>query len=48
MAGLVQVTSPWYLAVLYQTDIGLLILGACAVWMGIGVFVMLQRINFDM
>lgn len=48
VAGLVQVTSPEYLAVLYQTDLGLMVMGACALWMSIGVFVMRQMINFDM
>ena len=48
MAGLVQLTSPEYLAVLYQTDLGLMVLAGCALWMSIGVFVMRQMINFDM
>lgn len=48
VAGLVQVTSPEYLAILYQTDLGLMVLGGCAVWMSTGVFVMRQMINFDM
>lgn len=48
VAGLVQLTTPDYLALLYQTDLGLFVLAACAVWMSIGVFVMRQMINFDM
>ena len=48
VAGLVQLTSPEYLAVLYQTDLGLMVLAGCALWMSIGVFVMRQMINFDM
>ncbi|MEI4233541.1 type II secretion system F family protein [Roseovarius sp. D22-M7] len=48
VAGLVQLTSPEYLAVLYETDLGLMVLAGCAVWMSIGVFVMRQMINFDM
>ncbi|WP_296762305.1 type II secretion system F family protein [Sediminimonas sp.] len=48
VAGLVQMTSPDYLAVLYQTDLGLMVIAACAMWMSIGVFVMRQMINFDM
>lgn len=48
VAGLVQVTSPEYLALLYTTDLGVMVLVACAVWMSIGVFVMRQMINFDM
>jgi tight adherence protein B len=48
VAGLVQLTSPEYLAALYQTDIGLMVLVGCVIWMSIGVFVMRQMINFDM
>ncbi|WP_175483306.1 type II secretion system F family protein [Salinihabitans flavidus] len=48
VAGLVQVTSPDYLAVLYQTNLGIMVIAACALWMSIGVFVMRQMINFDM
>ncbi|MFO7757071.1 MAG: type II secretion system F family protein [Roseovarius sp.] len=48
VAGLVQLTSPEYLAVLYQTDLGMMVLAGCAIWMSIGVFVMRQMINFDM
>lgn len=48
VASLVQVTSPEYLAVMYQTDAGLMVLGGCALWMSIGIFVMRKMINFDM
>ncbi|MEI4260279.1 type II secretion system F family protein [Roseovarius sp. D0-M9] len=48
VAALVQLTSPEYLAVLYQTNLGIMVLVACAAWMSIGVFVMRQMINFDM
>lgn len=48
VAGLVQLTSPEYLAVLYQTNLGLVVLAASAMWMGIGIFIMRQMINFDM
>ncbi len=48
VAGIVHLTSPDYLSVLYQTDMGLMVMGACALWMSIGVFVMRQMINFDM
>ncbi|MFN2306147.1 MAG: type II secretion system F family protein [Paracoccaceae bacterium] len=48
VAGLVQLTSPEYLAVLYQTNLGLIVIGICLLWMSIGVFVMRQMINFDM
>lgn len=48
VAGLVHVTSPEYLAVLYQTQTGIMVMVACGVWMSIGVFVMRQMINFDL
>jgi len=48
VALLVQVTSPEYLAVLYQTTAGITAVVACALWMSIGVFIMRQMINFDM
>lgn len=48
VACLVQLTSPDYLALLYQTDPGLMVMAACVVWMGIGAFIMRQMINFDM
>jgi len=48
VAGFVQLTSPDYLAVLYQTNLGIMVIAGCAVWMMIGVFVMRQMINFDM
>ncbi|GGB94979.1 pilus assembly protein [Marivita lacus] len=48
VAALVQLTSPEYLAILYQTNAGIIVIVACAVWMSIGVFVMRQMINFDM
>lgn len=48
VAGLVQLTSPEYLAILYQTNLGIMVIVACLGWMSIGVFVMRQMINFDM
>ena len=48
VAALMQVTSPEYLAVLYQNTLGMMVMAACAVWMSIGVIVMRQMINFDM
>lgn len=47
VAGLVHLTSPDYLALLYETGAGLMVLGACALWMSIGILVMRQMINFD-
>ncbi|HEY8033263.1 MAG TPA: type II secretion system F family protein [Methylocella sp.] len=40
-------TSPKYIELLWTTQTGELVLGVCAVWMGIGVFVMKSMINFD-
>jgi tight adherence protein B len=45
--GLVWLTSPKYIALLFTDPIGNIILAACAVWMTIGVFVMRKMINFD-
>jgi tight adherence protein B len=45
--GLVWLTSPKYIALLFTDPIGNIILAACAVWMTIGVFVMRKMINCD-
>ncbi|MEM7299445.1 MAG: type II secretion system F family protein [Pseudomonadota bacterium] len=47
VAGLVYITSPDYISLLFFDETGHLILGACAVWMGVGIFVMKSMINFD-
>lgn len=47
VAVLVYFTSPSYIRPLFTTDIGNLVLGVSAVWMGIGVFVMRQMMNFE-
>jgi tight adherence protein B len=44
---LVYITSPNYIELLWTTELGRLMLAACAVWMSIGVFVMKKMINFD-
>jgi tight adherence protein B len=44
---LVYITSPQYIELLWTTQLGRLMLVACAVWMLIGVFVMKKMINFD-
>jgi tight adherence protein B len=44
---LVWLTSPDYISLLWQVDMGRMMLAGCAVWMSIGVFVMKQMINFD-
>jgi tight adherence protein B len=45
--GLVYLTSPQYISLLFTDPIGNLILGASAIWMIIGVVVMRKMINFD-
>jgi tight adherence protein B len=44
---LVWLTSPDYIELLWLTDLGRFMIAGCAMWMGIGVFVMKQMINFD-
>jgi tight adherence protein B len=44
---LVWLTSPDYIELLWVTDLGRFMMAACAMWMGIGIFVMKQMINFD-
>jgi tight adherence protein B len=44
---LVWLTSPGYIGLLWTTPIGRMMLAGSALWMGIGVFVMKQMINFD-
>ncbi|WP_421400475.1 type II secretion system F family protein [Agrobacterium fabrum] len=44
---LVHFTSPDYLSILFTDTRGHLILGASAIWMLIGIFIMRQMINFD-
>jgi tight adherence protein B len=47
VAIMTYVTSPKYIELLWTTQTGELVLGGCAVWMGIGIFVMKKMINFD-
>jgi tight adherence protein B len=44
---LVYLTSPDYISLLWTVDLGRIMIAGCAVWMGIGIFVMKQMINFD-
>lgn len=44
---LVWLTSPDYIELLWTADLGRIMLAGCAIWMGIGVFVMKKMINFD-
>ena len=47
VAFAVWVTTPDYVSILWTTTSGRIVLGCCAVWMGIGIVVMRKLINFD-
>jgi tight adherence protein B len=44
--GIVYVTTPAYIRLLFTERTGNLILVGCAIWMSIGIFVMRKMINF--
>jgi len=44
---LVWLTSPNYIELLWTSDMGRFMMAGCAMWMGIGIFVMKKMINFD-
>jgi len=45
--GIVYVTSPDYIALLWTEPTGRMMLAGSAMWMSMGVFVMKKMINFD-
>jgi len=47
VTALVYLTSPHYIELLWITDTGRIVLAACAVVMGIGIFIMKKMIAFD-
>ncbi|NYS26733.1 type II secretion system F family protein [Rhodobacteraceae bacterium 2376] len=47
VAFFVYLTSPDYISLLFTTTLGNMVLLGCAVWMGIGVLVMRNMINFE-
>ncbi|MCI0466757.1 MAG: pilus assembly protein, partial [Beijerinckiaceae bacterium] len=47
VSGMVYVTSPKYIELLWTTETGHFVIAGCAVWMSIGIFVMKNMINFD-
>jgi tight adherence protein B len=47
VGGMVYLTSPKYMELLWTTPSGQLVMAGSALWMGIGVFVMKNMINFD-
>jgi tight adherence protein B len=47
VGGLIFITSPEYISLLFTTFIGKFVLAACAFWMATGALVMRKMINFD-
>lgn len=47
VAGVLYLTSPQYISLLFTTTVGQVVLVGCAIWMSIGVLVMRGMINFD-
>lgn len=47
VGGLVYLTSPAYISLLFTTPIGNIVLVGSGIWMLIGIFVMRKMINFD-
>jgi tight adherence protein B len=47
VGGILYFTSPDYVGLLFSTLTGNIVLGACALWMATGVFVMRQMVRFD-
>jgi tight adherence protein B len=45
--GLVYITSPKYMELLWTESLGRMMLACCAIWMFIGIMVMRKMINFD-
>ncbi len=44
--GIVYLTTPKYIMMLFTEKTGNIILACCAIWMGIGIVVMRKMINF--
>lgn len=47
VAGILYLTSPQYISLLFATTAGHIVLAGCAIWMSIGILVMRAMINFD-
>jgi tight adherence protein B len=47
VGGLVYLTSPKYMELLWTTQTGQFVMAASALWMGIGVFIMKKMVSFD-
>ncbi len=46
VAGIVYLTAPAYISVLFTQRLGNLMLAGCVMWMGLGIFVMKKMMNF--
>jgi tight adherence protein B len=44
--GIVYITTPGYIRLLFTERTGNLILAGCVIWMSVGIFVMRKMINF--
>lgn len=47
VGGMVYITSPKYIELLWTTSTGKMVIAGCAIWMAIGVMAMKKMINFD-
>jgi tight adherence protein B len=47
VAGLVYLTSPSYISLLWERPVGEIVLAVSAIWMAVGVFIMRKMVNFD-
>lgn len=47
VSGLVYITAPDYIRLLFVTTTGQIVLGICAFWMSVGIAVMKKLVNFD-
>jgi tight adherence protein B len=47
VGGMVYLTTPSYMSVLFTTNAGKFVIGGSLLWMGVGVFIMRKMINFD-
>jgi tight adherence protein B len=47
VGGLVYLTSPQYIELLWTKQTGQIVLGACALWMALGTYIMKKMVSFD-
>jgi tight adherence protein B len=47
VGGLVYLTSPKYIELLWTTPVGQMVLGGSLLWMGVGTFIMKKMVTFD-